>query len=688
MGELVQPIGIGMAARGEVDDVVKWSRDAQRRGLDSVWIHDSYFERDAITYASAIAAQVPDIRVALGALNPLTRHPVVLAMTVSALDEMAPGRIILGMGTGLPLRLAQMGIPYTPDSGVETVSKAIDTVRALWAGQRIPSATPGLPPIQPMFAPVHHVPIYIAAYRTPFLKLAGEKADGYLARPAESAANFKRMVPIIRAASVAAGRPADAVSVSGYLLTFIDKTRREALNRAKREPFVIYMMSVLSDFSLQQVGFEKELRDQIMAAWRAEDYHKAAGLIPDEMLDAFMLCGTRDDVATKVTQFRDAGMDIPLLQPVVQDDDQMKEIIETAVLYGSRSARSMAAPAREAAVVLAGGGQAAVATEAVAVENRARPQGLSDDRKLSLPEKVWRHAQGWYEIARPFSLTASTAPVAAAGALAALDGKFDWTLFLIALFCMVFLHIGTNVTNEIYDVRRGVDTITSPRASLALLKGRISEREAFVFTGLSFALATLLGMWLIMERGWPILAFGVIALLGGWGYTAPPLQYKYRAAGIPLVFILFGPLTVVGAYFAITGQWSWQALAISVPVGLLVAAILHGNEWRDITDDARMGMASFSIRFGKRAAYYAYVSLVVGAYISLSLGVFLGWLPKESMLAMLSLPLLVRAIRSSELGASGQQRAIAMIDLETAQLHAAFGFLMVLGLVLALFLVK
>lgn len=692
MGELVQPIGIGMAARGEVDDVVKWSREAQRRGLDSVWIHDSYFERDAITYASAIAAQVPDIRVALGALNPLTRHPVVLAMTVSALDEMVPGRVILGLGTGLPLRLAQMGIPYTPDAGVEAVSKAIDTVRALWSGQRIPSATPGLPPIQPMFAPVHHVPIYIAAYRTPFLKLAGEKADGYLARPAESVANFRRMLPIIRSASVAAGRPANAVSVSGYLLTFVDKTRREALNRAKREPFVIYMMSVLSDFSLQQVGFEKELRDQIMAAWRTEDYHKAAGLIPDEMLDAFMLCGTRDDVALKVTQFRDVGMDIPLLQPVVQDDEQMKEIIETAVLYGS-NARSAASPVRDAAVVLrssgAGVGAEAEATQAAGeMQGASRQGGLADDRKLSLPEKVWRHAQGWYEISRPFSLTASTAPVAAAGALAALDGKFDWTLFLLALFCMVFLHIGTNITNEIYDVRRGVDTITSPRASLALLKGRISEREAFVVTGLSFALATLLGVGLIVERGWPIVAFGVIALLGGWGYTAPPLQYKYRAAGIPLVFILFGPLTVVGAYFAITGQWSWQALAISVPVGLLVAAILHGNEWRDITDDARMGMASFSIRFGRRAAYYAYVSLVVGAYITLSLGVFLGWLPKESMLAMLSLPLLVRAIRSSELGASGQQRAIAMIDLETAQLHAAFGFLMVLGLVLALVVVK
>src|SRR6478609_8676607 len=128
MGELAQPVGIGLAARGEVADVVKWSHEARRRGLDSVWIHDSYFERDAVTYASAIAAQVPDIRVAMGALNPFTRHPVLLAMTVSAIDEMAPGRVTLGLGTGLPLRLAQMGIAYAPDLGVQRVDEAIETV--------------------------------------------------------------------------------------------------------------------------------------------------------------------------------------------------------------------------------------------------------------------------------------------------------------------------------------------------------------------------------------------------------------------------------------------------------------------------------------------------------------------------------------------------------------------------------
>jgi 5,10-methylenetetrahydromethanopterin reductase len=200
MATLSRRVGLGLAARGSVTDVISWARDARARGLESIWVHDSYFERDAVTYASAIASQVPDLRVGLGALNPFTRHPVVVAMTVSALDEMAPGRIALALGTGLPLRLGQMGIPYTPPDGVERVERCIADLRVLWRGERLPSGKEGLPPLQAMFPPVHRVPIYIAAYRTPMVELAGRAADGYLARPAESLQGFTRIVATLRSA--------------------------------------------------------------------------------------------------------------------------------------------------------------------------------------------------------------------------------------------------------------------------------------------------------------------------------------------------------------------------------------------------------------------------------------------------------------------------------------------------------
>ena len=634
MVELSRPVGLGLAARGSVADAVAWAEQARRSGLDSVWVHDSYFERDAVTYGSAIAAQVAGIRVGLGALNPLTRHPVVVAMTVSA----------------------------------------IDTMRALWSGERVPPGSPGVPPVQPMFPPVHRVPIYIAAYRSAFLELAGEKADGYLARPAESIASLRKMLATMRAAAVAAGRPEDAVEVAGYLLTLVDSSRREALNRAKREPFVIYMMSVQSDLAMRRAGLDPELKDRIAAAWRAEDYHGAASLIPDELLDAFMLCGTREEVAARAAAYHQAGMDLPLLQPVLQEQDQVREVLAAAMEYGR--AAPAAAPVPALAAREGGRGAPQAAPEGPRAPEAPGPRERPRTR-------LRRRVGAWVEIARPFSFTASTVPVAAAGALAALDRRLDWPLFIGALIAAVLLHVGTNVINEIYDVRKGIDSITSPRASHALLKGRLAEREAFVLAATAFAGAAAIGLWLIAVRGWPVAVLGVIGLIGGFGYTAPPLEYKFRALGPPLVFLLMGPLMVVGAYYVSSGALSWHALLVSLPGGLLVTAILHGNEWRDVSEDARAGISTLSIRAGRRSAHALYLSLVVGAYLVLSLAVAVHALPAQSLLAMLSLPLLVRAIRSSELGASGQQRAIAMIDLETAQLHAAFGFLLVAGIAIA-----
>jgi 1,4-dihydroxy-2-naphthoate octaprenyltransferase len=681
MPELSKPVGLGLAARGSVADAVAWAEQARRAGLDSVWIHDSYFERDAVTYASAIAAQVAGVRVGLGALNPLTRHPVVVAMTVSAIDDMAPGRVILGMGTGLPLRLAQMGIPYSREAGVEAVSRAIDSMRALWSGERVPPGSPGVPPLQPMFPPVHRVPVYIAAYRSAFLELAGQKADGYLARPAESIPSLRRMLPTMRSAAVAAGRPEDAVEVAGYLLTLVDSSRREALNRAKREPFVIYMMSVQSDLAMRRAGLDPELKDRIAARWRAEDYHGAASLIPDDLLDAFMLCGTREEVAARAAAYQQAGMDLPLLQPVLQEESQIREVLGAAVEYG-RGVAPAAAPA-PAVPGVASPGRAAPGPAGSAPAAPAPVAPARDERRQGIGARLSRRLGAWFEITRPFSFTASTVPVAAGGALAALDRRLDPLLFLGALIASVLLHVGTNVVNEIYDVRKGIDSITSPRASHALLKGRLAEREAFALAAAAFGGAAAIGLWLVAARGWPVAVLGLAGLIGGLGYTAPPLEYKFHALGPPLVFLLMGPLMVVGAYYVSSGAVSWDALLVSLPVGLLVTAILHGNEWRDVSEDARAGISTLSIRAGRRAAHSLYLSLVVGAYLVLSLAVAVQALPAQSLLAMLSLPLLVRAIRSSELGAGGQQRAIAMIDLETAQLHAAFGFLLVAGIAIA-----
>lgn len=652
-------IGLGLAARGDVRDTVQYALEAERLGFESVWIHDSYFERDPISYLATIALETRTIRLGAGSLNPYTRDPAVLAMTGSALDDLAPGRLSMALGSGLPLRLAQMNIEY--DDTVARVSAAIDEIRTLWAGERI-VLNPQVPPLQPMFQPPHSIPMYIAGYQGRFLDLCGEKGDGYLARPAESIPALRLMKQRILRSAEAHGRPAGAIEFRGYVLSLVADTRRDALNRAKREPFVIYMMSVLSNVSLKRAGFPTELRDEIAAAWRAEEYHRAGGLIPDELLDAFLACGTREDVALKALEYQQAGLDVPLVQPIVQEEAQVQAVMEAGLLYATD--RGMTA------LAAAGSSHAGVDLPALA----QRPSGA---------RRVWRHAEAWYEVTRPFSLTASIIPVLAGAGLAWANGHFTFWIFLLVLLGGVGLQVGTNVINEIYDVRQGIDTITSPRASHALLKGALTEREAFGVAFGAFAVVALVGLVLVVLRGWPLLVLGVIGLIAGYSYTGPPFQYKFHALGVPLVAVLMGPLMVVGSYFAISGGFDVAALYASIPIGLLVAAILHANEWRDVSEDARAGIFTLSAAMGARAAHYLYVSLVTGAYLVIGLAAIGHLLPVSTLLVVLSLPVFVWVLRASELGASGQVRALSMIDLKTARLHSTFGTLLVVGLVMA-----
>ena len=367
-----------------------------------------------------------------------------------------------------------------------------------------------------------------------------------------------------------------------------------------------------------------------------------------------MLAGTRQDVAARAQEYHRAGMTVPLLQPVVQDEDQVLATMDACLLYGSESVGEAWDSAVGDAIVVRG-------TEARA--------GSSLRERLA----------GVYEITRPFSFTASLVPVALGGAFAWTQGSVAPAPFVAALAAGLTLHAGTNVINEIYDVRQGIDSITSPRASHAIVKGRVTEKQAFALAAACFAITILLGLYLVAARGPLMLGLGVLGVVGGYFYTAPPFHYKYRAMGVPLVFLQMGVLMTVGGYFAASGHFDWRVVVLSAPAGLLVAAILHGNEWRDISEDVRLGFTTLSGELGKRAAYLTYVGLVLGAYLVLAVAVILRIAPTLTLLAMLSLPAAWWLLRAAERGYSGSTGDINTIDLMTARVHAVFGSLLLFG---------
>ncbi|MBI4276881.1 MAG: prenyltransferase [Armatimonadetes bacterium] len=290
-------------------------------------------------------------------------------------------------------------------------------------------------------------------------------------------------------------------------------------------------------------------------------------------------------------------------------------------------------------------------------------------------------AKTWLELTRPYSWTASLVPAALGGAMALAEGRFASGLFLLTLIAAVALQSGTNLVNELYDVINRVDTIDAPRASRVLLEGRLTQDQVRRGTAVLFGTAVLIGLYLVRLRGTPMLVIGAVGVLAGYFYTAPPFQYKYRALGVPMVFLMMGPLMVAGAHLAIAGHYTRQTILASIPVGLLVAAILHSNEIRDISLDARAGFATLSSVIGQKTAARVYAGMVLGAY---GLTVFFAGfklLPAWTLLTVLSIPAGLAAVRAIKSGVEGKPEDLIRIDEATARAHLAYGLLLALSFV-------
>ncbi|MBI2972435.1 MAG: 1,4-dihydroxy-2-naphthoate octaprenyltransferase [Armatimonadetes bacterium] len=188
----------------------------------------------------------------------------------------------------------------------------------------------------------------------------------------------------------------------------------------------------------------------------------------------------------------------------------------------------------------------------------------------------------WWRAVRPASFTASATPVLVGAAAAGYGGTFSTTLFAVTLIASVAIHAGTNLANDYYDHVRGVDTPDSPGPSGVIQRGLLSPRSVLRAAFVLFGLGSLLGLWLVIVRGWPILVIGVLGVLAGYAYTGGPLPLGYVGLGDLVVFALMGMATVAGTYFVLTGSISPTAVWAALPVAALVTAILVANNLRDL----------------------------------------------------------------------------------------------------------
>ena len=283
----------------------------------------------------------------------------------------------------------------------------------------------------------------------------------------------------------------------------------------------------------------------------------------------------------------------------------------------------------------------------------------------------------WVMAARPRTLPAAVAPVAVGTALAASQGVFRPLVLVAALVGSIFIQIGTNLSNDLSDARRGADTEDRLGPVRVTSGGLLPPRRVLVGTYVAFGIAVLAGAYLVAVSGWELLAVGVVSILAGVLYTGGPRPYGYEGLGEVFVFLFFGVVAVVGSYFAQTERLAAEAFALSVPVGLLAAAILIVNNVRDVDTDRRAGKRTLAVKLGRDRAAGLFVASLVVAFAAPVLVWLAGGLSAWVLLPLLSAPLAVPLVRTVRTRTDGPSLNAALG--RTGALLALFSVLLSIG---------
>ena len=293
----------------------------------------------------------------------------------------------------------------------------------------------------------------------------------------------------------------------------------------------------------------------------------------------------------------------------------------------------------------------------------------------TVPLRIWAMA------ARPRTLPAAIAPVLVGTALAGSEDTFRPLAFCAALLGSVFIQIGTNLSNDYSDARRGADTEERLGPVRVTAGGLMPPRRVLVGTYVAFGVAVAAGLYLAAVAGWELLVVGAASILAGVLYTGGPRPYGYEGLGELFVFLFFGIVAVTGSYYVQVQELPWQAFALAVPVGLLAAAILVVNNVRDIESDRRAGKRTLAVRLGRDRARTLYALMVYGAFLIAPVpwvaGTLSAWLPLPLVLLPAAF-VLTRIVREH---ADGPTLNLALA--RTGMLQLGFCVLLSAGLLLS-----
>ena len=307
-----------------IPEAIEYVRYAEERGFEAVWQADSRLVRDAIVPMAAFAANTETITIGSGVVDCWTRNPARLASTFSTLDDLAPGRIILGIGAWWEPLASKVGIDRRRP--LLAIRETVEACRALLAdetvtyhGEFVHLDGVELDYVYQERRP-KDVPIYIGATGDRMLELTGEIADGVVLNYLVSPEYNRRAMDRLADGAARAGRSLDDLDRPQLVVCSVAETRAEALDGAR---LMVTQYLGQQPHIMKASGVPESVLEEIgrVLTWPAthDQVEAASKLVPDDIVQMICAAGTADEVREKVAQYMADGCTCPILYPLGPD---------------------------------------------------------------------------------------------------------------------------------------------------------------------------------------------------------------------------------------------------------------------------------------------------------------------------------------------------------------------------------
>lgn len=289
-------------------------------------------------------------------------------------------------------------------------------------------------------------------------------------------------------------------------------------------------------------------------------------------------------------------------------------------------------------------------------------------------QKGWRV---WWQLTRPHTLTASFVPVILGTVIALYHTPIDWILFIAMLIASLLIQAATNMFNEYYDYKRGLDHEGSVGIGGAIVRHGVKPKTVLNLGFILFGLALLLGIYICINSSWWIAVVGLVSMAAAYLYTGGPIPIAYTPFGELTSGFFMGCVIILISYFIQTGEITTASIVISIPISILIGAILLSNNIRDLDGDKENGRKTLAILVGRKNAIRILAGMFIFSYAWIILMILLDYASIWLLVVFISVPIPIKAVK----GFIGKTEPIQMMPAmkATAQTNTIFGFLMSIG---------